>query len=195
MNLKLQTFDLFINQTFLFLKHQNLNALNLNMDLILIFTGFLLILLGLVGSFVPIIPGPITAWLGLLILYQTSFLASDLIFLAITFSVAIGVFILDYFIPILGAKKFGGTKAGIIGATLGLLIGLLFLGPLGIFLGTFTGAFIGELIRESSDKRTALRAATGSLIGFLTGVLLKFSVTLIYAFYFVKIIWTNRSLL
>ena len=74
------------------------------MDLILIFIGFLLILLGLVGSFVPVIPGPITAWLGLLILYQTSFLASDFYFLAITFTVAIGVFILDYFIPMLGAK-------------------------------------------------------------------------------------------
>ena len=105
MNLKLQTFDLFINQTFLFLEHQNLKDLYLHMDLILIFIGFLLILLGLVGSFVPVIPGPITAWLGLLILYQTSFLASDFYFLAITFTVAIGVFILDYFIPMIRCQK------------------------------------------------------------------------------------------
>ena len=69
------------------------------------------------------------------------FVSPDFPFLATTFSVAIGVFILDYFIPIIGAKKFGGTKTGIIGATLGLLVGLIFLGPLGFFLGTFSGAF------------------------------------------------------
>jgi hypothetical protein len=194
-DLNLRTFDLFINQTFLFLDQLNLNSFTLLMDLLLIFIGFLLVLLGLIGSFVPIIPGPFSAWLGLLILHQTSFLAPNFSFLILTFSIAIGVFILDYFIPILGAKKFGGTKAGILGATLGLLIGLLFLGPLGIFLGTFIGAFIGELIRDSSDKNTALRAATGSLIGFLTGVFLKFSVTVTYAYYFVKIILRNPLLL
>ena len=100
------------------------------MDFVIISLGVLLIIIGLIGSFVPIIPGPITAWVALLILHQTSFLSSDLTFLAITFSVAIGVFILDYFIPIIGTKKFGGTKSGIIGATMGLLVGLIFLGPI-----------------------------------------------------------------
>lgn len=164
------------------------------MDLALIILGILLIFIGIIGSFVPVIPGPITAWLGLLILYQTSFLTSDFTFLATTFSIAIGVFILDYFIPLIGAKKFGGTKSGIIGATLGLLVGLIFLGPLGIFLGTFLGAFTGELIHDPKDKRTALRAATGSLIGFLTGVFLKFSVTVIFGYYFFKILWDSRFL-
>ena len=164
------------------------------MDLALIILGILLIFIGVIGSFVPVIPGPITAWLGLLILYQTSFLTLDFTFLATTFSIAIGVFILDYFIPLIGAKKFGGTKTGIIGATLGLLVGLIFLGPLGIFLGTFLGAFTGELIHDPKNKRTALLAATGSLIGFLTGVFLKFSVTVIFGYYFFKILWESRFL-
>ncbi len=164
------------------------------MDLALIIIGILLIFLGLIGSFIPVIPGPITAWVALFILHQTSFLSSDFTFLAITFSVAIGVFILDYFIPIIGAKKFGGTKSGIIGATLGLLVGLIFLGPLGIFLGTFSGAFVGELIHDPNEKRTALKAATGSLIGFLTGVFLKFSVTVLFGYYFFKILWESDYL-
>ena len=63
------------------------------MDFVIICIGILLILIGLIGSFVPIIPGPITAWVALLILHQTSFLSLDFTFLAITFSVAIGVFI------------------------------------------------------------------------------------------------------
>ena len=164
------------------------------MDLALIILGILLIFIGIIGSFVPVIPGPITAWLGLLILYQNSLLTSDFTFLATTFSIAIGVFIFDYFIPLIGAKKFGGTKSGMIGATLGLLVGLIFLGPLGIFLGSFSGAFVGELINDPKDKRTALRAASGSLIGFLTGVFLKFSVTLIFGYYFFKILWDSRFL-
>ena len=163
------------------------------MDLALIIIGILLIIIGLIGSFVPVIPGPISAWVALLILYQTSFVSPDFPFLVTTFSVAIGVFILDYFIPIIGAKKFGGTKSGIIGTTLGLLIGLIFMGPLGIFLGTFCGALVGELVYNPNDKRTALMAAAGSLIGFLTGVFLKFSVTVIFGYYFFEILLENRN--
>ncbi|MEK9608662.1 MAG: DUF456 domain-containing protein, partial [Flavobacteriaceae bacterium] len=133
--------------------------------------------------------------LGLLVLYQTSFLALDFYFLGTTLIIALGVFLLDYFIPIIGAKKFGGTKAGATGATLGLLIGVLSMGPIGIFVGPFIGALFGELIRDFSDKKTALKAAMGSLIGFLTGVFLKFSVTLVYAIYFVKILWNHRSII
>lgn len=165
------------------------------MDIFLILIGFTLVLLGLVGSFVPIIPGPISAWLGLLVLYQTSFLALDFYFLGTTLIIALGVFLLDYFIPMIGAKKFGGTKAGATGATLGLLIGVLFMGPIGLFVGPFIGALFVELIRDFSDKKTALKAAMGSLIGFLTGVFLKFSVTLVYAIYFVKILWNHRSII
>ena len=159
------------------------------MDLVLIIVGALLIFTGLIGSFVPIIPGPITAWFGLLALHQTSIVASNFSFLAITFSVAIGIFILDYFIPMIGAKKFGGTKSGIIGATVGLIVGMMIIGPLGFFIGTFFGALIGELIHDPSDKGTALKAATGSLVGFLTGVFLKFSVSMVYGIYLVKILF------
>ena len=87
-----------------------------------------------------------------------------------------------------------GVQNRIIGATLGLLVGLIFLGPLGIFLGTFSGAFVGELIHDPNDKRTALKAATGSLIGFLTGVFLKFSVTVLFGYYFFKILWESDYL-
>ena len=71
-------------------------------------------------------------------------------------------------------------------STIGLVIGLIFMGPIGIILGSFIGAFSGELLNKTS-KRQALKAAFGSLIGFLTGVFLKFSVSLIFFFYFLKI--------
>jgi uncharacterized protein YqgC (DUF456 family) len=87
----------------------------------------------------------------------------------------------------LGTKQFGGTKSGMIGSTIGLVIGLLFLGPLGIVFGPFLGAFAGELSQNPKDKKMALKSALGSLIGFLTGVFLKFSVSLVYVFFFVRI--------
>ena len=75
---------------------------------------------------------------------------------------------LDYFIPAIGAKHFGGTKAGMIGTTIGLILGLLSPIPGGIILGLFIGAFIGELIKDRNDSKKALKAAFGSFIGFLT---------------------------
>ena len=97
-----------------------------------------------------------------------------------------GIFVLDYFVPVLGAKKFGGGRGSIIGSSVGLICGILFIGPFGIFLGPFFGAFIGELVVNSDNKKGALKAAIGSLIGFLSGVFLKFLISIAFAFFYLK---------
>lgn len=148
--------------------------------------GLFFALLGIAGSFLPVLPGPLTGWLGLFLLHQSDRITDDTSFLITTFCIAVGVFLLDYIIPALGTKKFGGSKKGVMGSTIGLVIGLIFMGPIGIILGSFIGAFSGELLNKTS-KHQALKAAFGSLIGFLTGVFLKFSVSLIFFFYFLKI--------
>lgn len=160
------------------------------MDLILEITGLLLAFLGLVGSFLPVIPGPLTSWLGLFLLHQSERIESDSSFLTVTFFIALSVFLVDYIIPALGTKKFGGSKKGIVGATIGVIIGVLFLGPLGILIGPFIGAFTGEKLNQTPNKQAA-KAAFGSFIGFITGVFLKFSVALIYCFYFLKIYFNS----
>lgn len=161
------------------------------MDLIIIIIGFLLILTGIIGSFLPIIPGPITGWFGLLVLYQTSFLNLDYSFLLVTLFIAVSIFILDYFIPAIGAKKFGGTKTGVIGSTLGTVIGIILFGPMGIIFGAFLGAFIGELSTNKSNTRIALKAAIGTLVGYIGGILLKLSLGIVFTIKFVKIILNN----
>ena len=60
---------------------------------------------------------------------------------------------MDNFIPVLGAKKFGGGRGSVIGSSVGLVIGLLFLGPFGILLGPFFGALIGELLVNFENKK------------------------------------------
>ena len=161
------------------------------MEIVLIIISFLLVILGIVGSFIPIIPSPISGWLGLLILHQASFLEAQYYFLAITFAIAISVFILDYFIPSIGAKKFGGSNAGVIGSTIGLVIGIFLFGPIGILFGSFFGALIGELTVNINNIRIALLAAIGTLIGYLGGVLLKLSVSLFFLAKFFKIVISN----
>ena len=111
-------------------------------------------------------------------------------FLWITFGIALAVFLLDYIIPASGTKKFGGTKSGVYGASIGLIIGLLFLGPLGVLAGPFFGAYVGELLHDNNQKK-ALKSALGSLIGFLGGVFIKFSVAMIYLYFFCAIVWKH----
>ena len=161
------------------------------MDFLLILIGLIFIILGIIGSFLPVIPGPITGWVGLLILNQTSFELNGNLFLTITLIISILVFLIDYIIPALGAKKFGGTKWGMWGSTIGLIIGLLFLGPLGVLIGAFLGAFLGELIANPKKSEHALKAAFGAFIGFLSGAFLKFSVSLVFLYYYFKIVFSN----
>jgi uncharacterized protein len=98
--------------------------------------------------------------------------------------VALAVTILDYIVPIWGTRKFGGSKYGVRGATVGLVIGL-FLGPAGIIFGPFAGAFVGELIFKD-DVKYALKAGIGSLLGFLMGVGFKLAASFVITFYFIR---------
>ena len=126
------------------------------MDIILTFFGFLFMLLGILGSFLPILPGPPLSWIGLLLLYLTKAVEDNWTFLIITLIIALLAFIIDYIIPAMGAKKFGGSRLGIIGTTVGLIVGLVAPIPFGIIIGPFVGAFIGELM-NNTDKKTAVK--------------------------------------
>ncbi len=161
------------------------------MDIALFIFGLICVIVGVFGSFLPILPGPPISWLGLLLLFFTSVIPQDWWFLGITLGVAILVFAMDYIIPAVGTKKFGGTKAGMIGTTVGLIVGLIAPIPGGIIIGPFLGAFIGELINKA-DNKTALKAAFGSFLGFLTGTFMKFLVGIIYFGLFITKSWEYR---
>jgi uncharacterized protein YqgC (DUF456 family) len=114
-------------------------------------------------------------------LILTKAIPNDWWFLGITFVVAAIVFALDYIIPAMGTKKFGGSRSGMAGTVVGLLVAIIFpvLGVFGIIIWPFVGALIGELLNKADNKK-ALKAAFGSFIGFLTGTFLKFVVTIVY---------------
>ena len=164
------------------------------MDIILIIVAALLIILGVIGSFLPVLPGPLTSWIGLLVLHFTDAIPMDKSFLIITFVFAMFIWILDYVIPVIGTKRFGGTRYGMIGTTIGLIFGLIAPIPGGIIVGPFIGALIGELINKS-DSKTATRAAFGSFIGFLTSTFIKFVVAIIYLGLYIGLLWDYRDAL
>ena len=149
------------------------------MEIIIIIAGLLLMVLGLAGSFLPVLPGPLTSWAGLFVLSYASGIDISTTFLIITFIVALIIFILDYIIPAVGTKRFGGSKSGMIGTTLGLIIGLLSPIPFGVIIGPFVGALIGELMHKN-DVNRATKAAFGSFLGFITSTFLKFIVAVVY---------------
>ena len=155
------------------------------MDILLSIVGAICIIAGFLGCFLPILPGPPLSYIGLLLLHFTSavqFTTPVLLVLGIlTVLVTIG----DQVLPVWMTKKLGGTKYGVWGATLGLLAGLIFFGPLGAILMPFVGALIGELIAGVESKK-AMKSALGSFVGFLLGTGIKLILCGVIAFYFIS---------
>jgi uncharacterized protein len=165
------------------------------MDYVLVVLGTMCMLIGVIGSILPGLPGPPLSYLGLLLIHWTRFAHFSVTMLMVWAVIISVVAVLDYVVPVWGTKKFGGTRSGVIGSTIGLLVGIvllpmlgLALGPfglLGILGGPFIGAWIGEIYAgQTSDK--ALRAAVGSFVGFLAGTLMKLAVSIVLAFYFFR---------
>lgn len=153
------------------------------MEIALVILAFACIIIGLIGAVLPL-PGPPLSFVGMLILHYTNYAEFSTLLLVGLGTVTVAVVILDYYVPIWGTKKFGGTKWGSIGATVGLLIGM-FLGPFGLFIGAFAGAFAGELLGGNHHK-AAFRAALGSFIGFVTGIVMKVALCLFMLFIAIK---------
>ena len=153
-------------------------------DYILLVLGILFMLIGIIGCLVPVLPGPPLSFLGLIFLHLTRFGQFSASTLVILGSISVIVTLLDYIVPVWGTKKFGGSKYGTKGATVGLIVGF-FLGPMGIVLGPLIGAFIGEMIFKD-DLSYAFKAGFGSLLGFLASIGLKLAASFVMTFYFVK---------
>lgn len=160
------------------------------MNWILIVVAIVLALIGIVGAIVPGIAGPPFSFAGLLVVSFVDGINYSTKFLVIMGIIGAIIFVLDYVVPVWGTKTLGGTKAGIRGSTIGLILGLLitFFFPIGfiaILLGPFLGAYIGEK-NNGTDDKLAWRSALGSFVGFLTGTFLKLVYAGVCIYYIVK---------
>lgn len=154
------------------------------MDYLLIGFGIILIISGILGCVLPLLPGPPLSYIGLLLLHFTQDYQFSNKFLIIWGLITGVVYALDFRIPAWGTKKFGGSKRGVWGSIIGLVIGMFFFPPFGIIIGPFAGAVIGELT-SGKESGAALKSGFGSFLGFLTGTILKLIVSGMLTWYFV----------
>ena len=152
------------------------------MEEIIYILSFLLLLVGLIGSFVPVIPGPFVSFIGMVLTFSFTALpiGSNMIWiLGILMAIAM---VSDYVVQIFGVKKLGGGKQAIRGTLIGSLLGMS-VPPMGIVIGALMGAFIGAKM-ELGSNRQSIKVALGAFIGFLigTGIKLIYSGYVLYYF-------------
>jgi uncharacterized protein YqgC (DUF456 family) len=140
------------------------------------FIAWILLISGIVGAVVPLLPGPLLTAAGLILLAQTHSLSADtgVYFYAWSF-VGLLFFLADYLLPGYIAKRGGGSKAASKGATIGILVGLI-TGP-GMFVGAFIGAFIGQYSSNNSVGKS-LQSAFLATLGITLGIIGKLIYTL-----------------
>jgi uncharacterized protein YqgC (DUF456 family) len=151
---------------------------------IVLVVGSILILLGLAGSILPVLPGPPLSFIGLFLFALVRNFSSPLTptLIIIMLIITIAVTAVDYFIPLIGAKKYGTSKWGIYGSIAGMIIGAFF-SPFGLLLGALIGAVLVEWMVSKKEKQ-ALKAGWGVFIGSILGMLLKLGISGIMAYYF-----------
>ncbi len=154
------------------------------MDIFLIILAGILLVLSVLGNILPGLPGTPLGYVSFLLLQLTDKAPFSTTFLLIWAAIVIAVQVLDYVVPAWGTKKFGGTKYGVWGSTIGLIIGL-FMGPWGIILGPFIGAVVGEMI-QGKGTSDALRAGFGSFMGLLAGTIIKMICSGFMIYYYVE---------
>ncbi|WP_462253031.1 DUF456 domain-containing protein [Ekhidna sp.] len=143
------------------------------MEALLIILSVLLIAGGIIFSILPPLPGPVLTYCAMI---STHAVANDTEFSTTSFVVwgIIGLIITiaDYVLPVAATKKFGGTKAGVIGGMIGMVAGILLPIPFGIILGPLFGAIIGDLY-GGNRIRSAFKSGFGSFLGFVAATTLK----------------------
>ncbi len=150
------------------------------MAITLIVIAFIFLVVGLVGTFIPMFPGLPIGWLGLFIAFFSTKCDLSIWTLVITFLLMLIITVLDYVIPAKMVKESGGTKSGERGALIGSISGIIFVNPIILIFGSFIGALIGEIINDAKDIKKAFKSAFSSFVGFLLGTGIKAFLTLSY---------------
>lgn len=146
--------------------------------------AILLFIAGLLGTILPLLPGAILIYGGMLLYgFMTQFATLDAYFFLLQGLVLVLVFSIDPLASAVGTKRFGGSKQAVWGAVIGTLLGVIFLGPLGIVLGPFLGAIVVELLRGTPINQT-IRVGFGTLVGLLGGTVLKIGAEIMMMIYF-----------
>ena len=156
-------------------------------SIVLVILAVLLGIIGIIGSIVPAIPGPPISWVGLLLVFLSHRMGGtdmSLSFVLIWLGVTVAVTVLDFIVPSRFTRMAGGTKAGSTGATIGMIIGMLFT-PIGMIPCSLIGAFVAEWVQEKKSAADAFKSALGTFLGFLVGTGLKLTASCFMMFHII----------
>ncbi len=141
--------------------------------------SLLVILAGLAGIIFPILPSTPLIWVGVFIYAACDGFETIGWTLLLIFAVlAIVSIVLDYLGGVIGAKKYGATRWGLIGSVIGGIVGFFMGGIIGLVFGPFFGAVSFELL-FGKDLKGAFRSGMGTLVGFLGGVIIKLVISIV----------------
>ena len=141
--------------------------------------SIVLLALGLLGTFLPVLPGLLLSLCGLLIYKFGTDAPLPMAYVWIFSALTLVSIILNYVIPARTTRKYGGTRWGSIGSVIGTFAGMFFIPiPFGFLIGMFLGVFAGELLHDARDKKKAWNSTKGALIGFIYGTGFNFIVGL-----------------
>jgi uncharacterized protein YqgC (DUF456 family) len=143
------------------------------MDVWVVVITLVVIILGIAGTFVPVLPGVPLVFIAIAAYgWHDGFHTVTPGYLAIIAGVTVLSLFVDYLSTYLGAKYFGSSKKGLYGAVMGSFVGLFIFPPAGILIGPWVGAIIGEFI-DGNNWNKALRSGMGAVIGLFSGLAFK----------------------
>lgn len=149
-----------------------------------------LFVIGMAGAVYPVLPGVLAVYAAFFVYgLMIGFGSFGKWFWLIQTTIVVVIFVADYVVGAYGVKKFGGSRASVIGSTIGLIAGPFVIPVVGLLVGPFLGAAIGELA-TGADIKQSCRAGIGSLVGFFSGIVVKLALQAIMIAVF--IIWIIR---
>ncbi len=157
--------------------------MDLTLAILGIVVGLIILAVGFVGCILPVLPGPPVAFFSLLSLQLTGVHDYSLVTLLVLGGLAFLIAVLDNLVPVWGVQRIGGSKAGIAGGAVGVVVGLFVFPPFGIIAGPLVGAIVGELVAGATTKK-ALTSGAGTFLGFLCGAVAKTALTSVIAGFF-----------
>lgn len=158
------------------------------MELLGLIIAIVFFVVGFIGTVLPILPGVILIFSGMVVYgILTNFHDLNIYFFLMQSAAMMLVFGIDLIASSIGIRKFDGSKQAAVGGAIGIVVGLIVLGPLGIAIGPFVGAVGVELI-SGKDMNHAIKSGFGSLIGILGGTILKlFTEAIMISYFFISI--------
>lgn len=160
-------------------------------DGLITLVSIILLIIGILGTFLPVLPGLLLSLAGVLIFKFGTDSEMPMLYVWIFGILTAISAVLNYVIPARTNKKYGGTRWGSIGSFVGTIAGMFLIPvPFGFLIGMLLGVLIGELLHDINDKKKAFNSMKGALIGFLYGTgfnfmvgMAMFLVVIYYAFF------------